>query len=140
MAVSLQGNMAYYLEASEFLQQDNPAVRGKVRVRGNVVPDTLVKHAGELGAEFEITDGTHTMQVRYVTEVPDALVDPAEVVVEGEMGTDRVFVASTLLARFWEDWRGSPEALLAAFEPLHTHITAHQHQLRTQGQWGHSLP
>lgn len=99
MAVSFQGNMAYYLEVSEFLQQDNPAMRGNFRVRGKVVPDTIVKRAGELGAEFEITDGTYTIQVRYVKEVPDALMDHAEVVVEGEMSTDRVFVAHTLLAK-----------------------------------------
>ena len=99
MAVSFQGNMAYYLEVSEFLQQDSPAMRGNYRVRGNVVPGTLVKRSGELGAEFEMTDGTHAIHVRYVKEVPDTLVDHAEVVVEGEMGPDEVFVAHTLLAK-----------------------------------------
>ncbi len=99
MAVSFQGNMAYYLEVSEFLQKDNPAMRGNYRVRGNVVPGTIVKRAGELGAEFEMTDGTHAIRVRYLREVPDTFVDRAEVVVEGEMGPDQVFLAHTLLAK-----------------------------------------
>ena len=99
MAVSFQGNMAYYMEVSEFLQTDNPAMRGNYRVRGNVVPGTIVKRAGELGAEFEMTDGTHAIRVRYLQEVPDTFVDHAEVVVEGEMGLDQVFLAHTLLAK-----------------------------------------
>ncbi len=99
MAVSFQGNMAYYVEVSEFLQTDRSAMRANYRVRGNVVAGTIVRRAGELGAEFEMTDGTNALHVRYLQEVPDTFVDHAEVVVEGEMGPDEVFLAHTLLAK-----------------------------------------
>ena len=45
------------------------------------------------------TDGTDTMSVRYGKELPDTFVDEAEVVVEGEIGADKVFEAHTLLAK-----------------------------------------
>ena len=99
MAVSFQGNMAYYMEVNEFLAADNPAMQGNYRVKGQVVPGTIVKTPGQLGAEFEMTDGTHALHVRYLKEVPDTFVDRAEVVVEGELGPDQVFVAHTLLAK-----------------------------------------
>ena len=83
----------------KFTVGGKPAMRGNYRVRGNVVPGTIVKRAGELGAEFEMTDGTHAIRVRYLQEVPDTFVDHAEVVVEGEMGPDQVFLAHTLLAK-----------------------------------------
>ena len=99
MAVSFEGNMAYYVEVGEFLQPGSRAMQSNYRVRGDVVAGTIVKRAGELGAEFEMTDGTHAIRVRYLQEVPDTFVDHAEVVVEGEMGPDKVFLAHTLLAK-----------------------------------------
>ena len=99
VAVSFQGNMAYYVEVGEFLQTGSRAMQGNYRVRGDVVAGTIVRRAGELGAEFEMTDGTHSIHVRYLKEVPDTFVDHAEVVVEGEMGPDGVFLARTLLAK-----------------------------------------
>lgn len=111
MAVSFQGNMAYYMEVSEFLQTDSPAMRGNYRVRGNVVPGTIVKRAGELGAEFEMTDGTHAISVRYLQEVPDTFVDHAEVVVEGEMGPDQIFLAHALLAKCPSKYEVGSEAM-----------------------------
>jgi cytochrome c-type biogenesis protein CcmE len=99
MAVSFQGNMAYYIEVGEFLSGGPNTQKGNVRIRGNVVPGTIVKTPGQLGAVFDMTDGRHTMTVRYTKELPDTFVDEAEVVVEGEVGADRVFEAHTLLAK-----------------------------------------
>ena len=99
VAVSFQGNMAYYVEVSDYLSAPPNGVQRNTRIRGTVVHGSIVKTPGELGAAFEMTDGTDTMRVRYHKELPDTFVDKAEVVVEGEMGAERVFQAHTLLAK-----------------------------------------
>ena len=99
VAVSFQGNMAYYVEVSDYLSAPLDGVQRNTRIRGTVVHGSIVKTPGELGAAFEMTDGTDTMRVRYHKELPDTFVDQAEVVVEGEMGAERVFQAHTLLAK-----------------------------------------
>ena len=99
MAVSFQGNMAYYIEVSDYLSTPPNGSQRNTRIRGTVVDGSIVKTPGELGAAFEMTDGTDTMKVRYHKELPDTFVNQAEVVVEGEMGADRVFEAHTLLAK-----------------------------------------
>ena len=103
MAVSFQGNMAYYVDVDEFMTEGSTLRAGNLRVRGVVVPGTIEKKPGELGARFLMGDqngeATRTMRVRYHKELPDTFVDGAEVVVEGELGGDRVFEAHTLLAK-----------------------------------------
>lgn len=99
VAVSFQGNMAYYVEVSEYLNASPDGIQRNTRIKGTVVEDSIVKTPGELGAAFEMTDGTDTMRVRYHKELPDTFVNQAEVVVEGEMGSDQVFEAHTLLAK-----------------------------------------
>lgn len=54
---------------------------------------------------------------------------PPGTVAEGDVHTT-MHREMGLLARFWENWHDSPEALPAAFEPLHAHITAQKHKLR----------
>jgi len=99
MAVSFQGNMAYYVEVSEYLHTSPNGLQRNTRIKGTVVEGSIVKTPGELGAAFEMTDGTDTMRVRYHKELPDTFVNQAEVVVEGEMGANQVFEAHTLLAK-----------------------------------------
>ena len=99
VGVSVQGNMAYYIEVSDYMARDPGSVQGNYRVRGNVVPGTIEKEPGVLGAVFRITDKHDEMTVRYLKELPDTFVDHAEVVVEGEMTPDGVFEAHTLLAK-----------------------------------------
>jgi len=99
VAVSIQGNMAYYIEVSDYLSRDQASLQGNFRVRGNVIPGTIEKEPGKLGAIFDIGDEHDRLTIRYAKELPDTFVDHAEVVVEGEMTADGVFEAHTLLAK-----------------------------------------
>jgi cytochrome c-type biogenesis protein CcmE len=99
VAVSIQGNMAYYVEVSDYLAKGPAAAGGNYRVRGNVVAGSIEKVPGRLGASFQMSDGAGSMRVRYDRELPDTFVDQAEVVVEGEMTPDGTFEAHTLLAK-----------------------------------------
>lgn len=101
VGVSIQGNMAYYIEVADYLSKGPSAYGGNFRVKGFVVPDTIVREPGVLGAVFEMSDGDggRSLRVRYGKELPDTFVDEAEVVVEGEMSPEGVFEAHTLLAK-----------------------------------------
>ena len=98
--VGLKGSLVYYLTISEFL--DGHASRDlgdNFRINGNVVSGSIKKKPSGLGARFLMSDGRRELPVVYSKETPDTFVDGSEVVVEGSLGTDGVFVAHTLLAK-----------------------------------------
>lgn len=97
--VGLRGSLVYYLTVSEFLEQGNRDLGENLRINGNVVEGSIERPASGLGATFLMTDGTRELQVSYGKETPDTFVDGSEVVVEGTLGADGVFVAHTLLAK-----------------------------------------
>lgn len=97
--VGLRGSLVYYLTVSEFLEQADRDLGENIRINGNVVEGSIERPASGLGATFLMTDGIHQLPVSYGKETPDTFVDGSEVVVEGVLGADGVFVAHTLLAK-----------------------------------------
>ncbi len=98
--VGLKGSLVYYLTVGEFLDRQGREDLGEnFRINGNVVPGSIQRTPGVLGARFVVTDGTRQLPVVFAKETPDTFVDGSEVVVEGAMGPDGAFVAQTLLAK-----------------------------------------
>jgi cytochrome c-type biogenesis protein CcmE len=98
--VGLRGSLVYYLTVGEFLDQGPRADLGEnFRINGNVVEGSIERPPSGLGASFLMTDGEHELRVSYDRETPDTFVDGSEVVVEGSLGPNGVFVARTLLAK-----------------------------------------
>lgn len=98
--VGLKGSLVYYLTVSEFLDSGRRDDLGDhFRVNGNVVTGSIVRTSGAPGARFLMSDGKRQLSVAYAKETPDTFVDGSEVVVEGSLGADGTFVATTLLAK-----------------------------------------
>ncbi len=98
--VGLKGSLVYYLTVSEFLDGNVSHDLGEnFRINGNVVPGSIEKKPSGLEARFLMSDGRRELPVVYSKETPDTFVDGSEVVVEGSLGADGVFVAHTLLAK-----------------------------------------
>jgi cytochrome c-type biogenesis protein CcmE len=98
--LSSRGNLVYYLTVGEFLGKQGKSDLGEnFRINGNVAPGSIQRTPGALGARFVMTDGSRTLPVAYAKEVPDTFAERSEVVVEGSLGPDGVFVAHTLLAK-----------------------------------------
>ncbi len=98
--VGLKGSLVYYLTVGEFLDGHATRHTGEnFRINGNVVEGSIEKSPGVLGARFVMTDGQRELPVVFSKETPDTFVDGSEVVVEGVLGPDGVFVAHTLLAK-----------------------------------------
>ncbi|MEW5807644.1 MAG: cytochrome c maturation protein CcmE [Acidobacteriota bacterium] len=115
IGLSKQGSFVYYLTVGEYLEKG--ASKGEnFRINGIVLDGSIQRSV--LGQEitFRMTDrvsnpyqpGTSgsgheasrkLLTVRYHGSVPDTFIDGADVVVEGKMSPDGVFVAHTLLAK-----------------------------------------
>jgi cytochrome c-type biogenesis protein CcmE len=92
-----RGSAAYYVTISELLETGSSARR--VRVTGNVIGESIVWEARDQRLQFEITDQHGTLPVSYHGSRPDMFRDGAEVVVEGKLGPDGAFEASTMLLK-----------------------------------------
>jgi len=97
--VGLRGSLVYYLTVSEFLERRAEDLGDNFRVNGNVLEGSIERTPGAIGARFIATDGAHRLPVVYAKETPDTFVDGSEIVVEGQLGPDGVFVAHTLMAK-----------------------------------------
>lgn len=94
----VKDTMVYYLTVEELKAQVPEVYESRVRVSGTVVPGSIIKeNNGAL--EFQITDGTQTIDVEYEGIIPDIFADDVEAVVEGEYAKNDIFEADTLLAK-----------------------------------------
>jgi cytochrome c-type biogenesis protein CcmE len=118
--IGLKGSMVYYLTVGEFLDRQGREDLGEnFRVNGNVVSGTIERIPGVIGASFRMTDGTRELPVVFGKETPDTFVDGSEVVVEGRIGPDGRFAATTLLAKCpskYESTAAGRDALKASMQ------------------------
>ena len=75
---------------------------------GMVVKGSLKKDLQTLTYHFELTDGTTTFPVFFKGLPPDLFTEGKGAVVEGRIGKDSVFQATTIMAKHAEEY--SPHA------------------------------
>ncbi len=97
IATNIGGASAQYLTVEEVLAQ-GPADR-MVRVSGLVSGDTIEWDPQQLVLRFEIADESGSLAVRYEGVRPDMFTDGAQVVAEGNLSSQGVFEANTLLLK-----------------------------------------
>ncbi len=97
------GAMQYYHTLDEFEQarlEGKVGVSQGLRLNGRVAPGTIHKDLKGMRITFDLTDGTYTLPVVLTRlDVSDLFKDNANVVVEGRLGADGVFVAETLMTK-----------------------------------------
>jgi cytochrome c-type biogenesis protein CcmE len=100
--------MVYFKMPSELRAEEN-AMQGKfVRMGGMVVKGSLQKDLQNLTYRFELTDGNGTFPVYFKGVPPDLFSEGKGAVVEGRIGSDGVFHATTIMAKHSEEY--SPHA------------------------------
>ena len=79
-----------------------------VKMGAKVVPGTIHRDVATQSIDFKVSDGKQTYPVTYRGLAPDTFTDAMdiEVVVEGRLGTDGVFRATTLLAKCGSRYEG----------------------------------
>ena len=99
IVVGTQGSgVGYYMSVSEFLASPDVA-RSGLRVNGKVLDGTIDRANTGEDVTFQMSDGGAMLAVNYHGIIPDTFVDGADVVVEGSLQEDGVFVAHMLLAK-----------------------------------------
>lgn len=87
------------LKANEYARSDK-----FLRMGGMVVKGSLKKDLKELTYRFELTDGKTTFPVFFKGVPPDLFSEGKGAVVEGRIGSDGVFQASTIMAKHAEEY------------------------------------
>ena len=112
MASSIRDTGVYYLTPTELATKltADPGFRGTgVKIGARVVPGTIKRYPGGREYAFQVTDGARTVPVVYRGIAPDTFTDGVDVVVEGRMGEDGTFRATTLLAKCASRYENAPD-------------------------------
>ncbi len=79
----------------------------------SLVKGSLQKDAKNLTYRFELTDGTASIPVFFRGVPPDLFADGKGAVVEGRIGGDGVFQATTIMAKHSEEYSPPPDSKVA---------------------------
>jgi len=91
----------YFSEVSELLEQGNSIYAENVRVRGQVAPGSIEQETKEMILRFTIIDVEKeaSLPVVYHGVVPDTFKAGREAVIEGQLNSDGIFQAHTLMPK-----------------------------------------
>ncbi|MFQ6046531.1 MAG: cytochrome c maturation protein CcmE [Gemmatimonadales bacterium] len=113
MASSIRETGVYFLTPSELAAKvaADPTMHNVgVKIGGQVVHGTITRDVATRTITFQITDGDQIYPVVYRGIAPDTFTDDVEVVVEGRLGADGTFRATSLLAKCGSRYEAAPEA------------------------------
>lgn len=112
MAGSIKDTAVYFLTPAELQARvvADPSIRETgVKVGARVVHGSVERDSSGKRVRFDMTDGKATYKVDYRGIIPDTFSDSVDVVVEGRLGEDGVFHATTLLAKCASRYEAAPE-------------------------------
>ena len=112
MYSSISETGMYYVTPTELTAKvaSDPSLHGVgIKMGARVVPGSIKRAAGGREFAFLVTDGAREIPVQYRGIAPDTFTDGVDVVVEGRMGQDGTFRATTLLAKCASRYENAPE-------------------------------
>ena len=112
MASSISATGMYYVTPTELTQRvaADPSLRGVgMKLGARVVKGSIKRAEGGREYAFVVTDGAQNIPVVFRGIAPDTFSDEVDVVVEGRMGQDGTFHATTLLAKCASRYENAPE-------------------------------
>src|SRR5258708_7930628 len=104
----------YNSAPSELRAKENTSTDKFLRMGGMVVNGSMQKDLQNLTYRFELTDGTTTFPVFFKGVPPDLFTEGKGAVVEGRIGKDGVFQATTIMAKHAEEYSPHADAKDAA--------------------------
>ncbi len=100
----MQQAMVYFSTPSELKNQVGTAQGKFLRVGGMVMTGSLQKNVKALTYRFQLTDGAASIPVYFKGVPPDLFREGTGAVVEGRIGEDGVFHATTIMAKHAEEY------------------------------------
>jgi len=104
----MQEALVYFVTPSELKANETGSGDKFLRMGGMVVKGSLKKDVQNLTYRFDLTDGNATFPVFFKGIPPDLFTEGKGAVVEGRIGKDGVFNATTIMAKHAEEY--SPHA------------------------------
>jgi cytochrome c-type biogenesis protein CcmE len=101
--------IVYFRTPSEVKASGSAFTNQFLRVGGMVVNGSLEKDVKNLNYRFQLTDGSASIPVFFHGVPPDLFADGKGAVVEGRIGSDGVFHATTIMAKHSEEYRPPPD-------------------------------
>ena len=105
---AMQEAVVYFVTPTELRSETTPPDRF-LRVGGMVLPGSLQQNLNRRTFRFRITDGQESIAVHFQGVPPDLFSEGKGAVVEGRIGEDGVFQASTVMAKHAEEYSPHPE-------------------------------
>ncbi len=97
--MGFQSSATYYYTVSELIEQGNSIYGEQVRVNGQIVPGSVEQEPGGFTLRFTIAEERESLPVVYQGVVPDTFKVGNEVVIEGQLNSDGIFRATTLMPK-----------------------------------------
>ena len=105
----MQEAIVYFVTPSELKANEHSSAEKFLRMGGMVVKGSMQKDLNNLTYRFDLTDGTATFPVFFKGVPPDLFIEGKGAVVEGRIGKDGVFQATTIMAKHAEDYSPHPD-------------------------------
>ncbi len=100
---ALNENIMFFFTPSEVAEGKAP--QGRLFRMGGMVVDGSVNRPGEgLTVEFDLTDNSNIVTVRYTGILPDLFREGQGIIANGQLGEDGAFVAQEVLAKHDENY------------------------------------
>lgn len=96
--------VVYFVTPTELKAKERGSSDKFLRMGGMVVAGSLQKDVKNLTYRFELTDGAASVPVFFKGIPPDLFTEGKGAVVEGRLGADGVFQASTIMAKHAEEY------------------------------------
>lgn len=110
---ALQQNLNLFYSPAQIVAGE--AEQGvKIRAGGLVVPGSVQRDPNSLMAEFQVTDYSGYVTIRYNGILPDLFAEGQGIIAIGELGEDMVVTAEQVLAKHDEEYM--PPELVKAIE------------------------
>jgi cytochrome c-type biogenesis protein CcmE len=106
----VQQSVVYFVTPTELRAAEGRTAGRAYRLGGMVVPGSLKRDPATLRQEFSISDGQAAVPVVFRGVPPDLFAEGRGAVVEGTLGGDGTFVATTIMAKHSEEYRAPHDA------------------------------
>ena len=100
---ALNENIMLFISPSDVAQGKAPRDR-LFRIGGMVVNGSVSRPGNGLTVQFDLTDNTSSVTVRYTGILPDLFREGQGIIANGQLGEDGAFVAQQVLAKHDENY------------------------------------
>ena len=113
----IRQSVVYFVTPTELRAGGDQTTGKAYRLGGMVVPGSLLKDPATLQHRFLLSDGKVTVPVQFRGIPPDLFAEGRGAVVEGKVGPDGAFQASTIMAKHSEEYK-APHDAQAGYQDL----------------------